>query len=75
MQTLNPDQDKLVATWKREEQQPFTGWDFSYLDGRMFEEVSVTRFSPLCQPDSYLGKGSIIGAIREGKELPHDDRC
>ena len=24
--------------WKVEEQQPFTGWDFSYLDGRMVEE-------------------------------------
>ena len=26
---------ELVETWLREEQQPFTGWDFSYLDGRM----------------------------------------
>ncbi len=31
-------QDKLVETWKREEQQPFSGWDFSYLHGRMVEE-------------------------------------
>jgi SAM-dependent methyltransferase len=31
-------QDKLVETWKREEQQPFSGWDFSYLRGRMVEE-------------------------------------
>ncbi|MGD9099078.1 MAG: methyltransferase domain-containing protein [Anaerolineae bacterium] len=30
--------DQLTTTWKRKEQQPFTGWDFSYLDGRMFEE-------------------------------------
>ncbi|MBN1903149.1 class I SAM-dependent methyltransferase [Candidatus Sumerlaeota bacterium] len=28
----------LVETWKREEQQPFSGWDFSYLDGRMIED-------------------------------------
>ncbi len=28
----------LVDDWKREEQQPFTGWDFSYLEGRMDEE-------------------------------------
>jgi SAM-dependent methyltransferase len=27
-----------IETWKREEQQPFTGWDFSYLNGRMLEE-------------------------------------
>ena len=26
---------ELVETWLREEQQPFTGWDFSYLDGRL----------------------------------------
>ena len=26
---------ELVDTWLREEQQPFIGWDFSYLDGRV----------------------------------------
>lgn len=31
--------DKLIEAWKREEQQPFSGWDFSYLDGRMLELV------------------------------------
>jgi len=30
--------DRLVEIWKREERQPFVGWDFSYLDGRMFED-------------------------------------
>jgi len=30
--------EELVETWKREESQPFTGWDFSYLDGRMLED-------------------------------------
>ena len=29
---------ELVRSWKLEEEQPFTGWDFSYLDGRMIEE-------------------------------------
>jgi len=28
----------LVKVWQHEEQQPFTGWDFSYLEGRMQEE-------------------------------------
>jgi SAM-dependent methyltransferase len=28
----------LVETWKREEQEPFAGWDFSHLNGRMVEE-------------------------------------
>jgi SAM-dependent methyltransferase len=31
-------QDALIGAWQREEQQPFAGWDFSYLDGRMRQE-------------------------------------
>lgn len=27
----------LIASWKREAQQPFSGWDFSYLKGRYCE--------------------------------------
>lgn len=34
---LNADQKTLIATWKHEEQQPFIGWDFSYLNSRMLE--------------------------------------
>jgi SAM-dependent methyltransferase len=30
--------EELVEIWKREEQQPFSGWDFCYLEGRMVEE-------------------------------------
>jgi len=29
---------ELIERWKREEQQPFGGWDFFYLAGRMIEE-------------------------------------
>ncbi len=29
------DAPSLLETWKAEEEIPFTGWDFSYLDGRM----------------------------------------
>ncbi|HSJ58545.1 MAG TPA: methyltransferase domain-containing protein, partial [Anaerolineae bacterium] len=29
---------QLIAAWRKEEQAPFAGWDFSYLDGRMIEE-------------------------------------
>jgi len=29
----------LVETWKLEESQPFTGWDFEHLDERMVEEL------------------------------------
>jgi SAM-dependent methyltransferase len=30
--------DAHILSWKQEEAQPFAGWDFSYLEGRMFEE-------------------------------------
>jgi SAM-dependent methyltransferase len=38
-------QDKLIESWKQEEQQPFTGWDFSYLEGRMIEEQAPWSYS------------------------------
>jgi hypothetical protein len=38
-------QEKLRETWKYEEQQPFVGWDFSYLDGRMLEEQPEWSYS------------------------------
>lgn len=31
-------QTDLLAEWQAEETQPFTGWDFSYLDGRMTQD-------------------------------------
>ena len=37
--------DNLIETWKREEQYPFTGWDFSHLDGRMLEEQAPWSYS------------------------------
>jgi len=35
----------LIETWKHEEQQPFSGWDFSHLDGRMIEEQAPWSYS------------------------------
>src|SRR5512136_1564703 len=37
--------DELVEAWKREEQEPFSGWDFSHLDGRMIEEQAPWSYS------------------------------
>jgi len=37
--------NELVERWMREEQQPFSGWDFSYLDGRMLEEQAPWSYS------------------------------
>ena len=39
------DHNELIESWKREEGQPFTGWGFSYLDGRMFEEQPPWSYS------------------------------
>lgn len=41
--------DDLIDGWLRDEQQPFTGWDFSYLDGRMVVEQ---------EPWSYLDRAA-----------------
>lgn len=45
--------DERIDGWLREEQQPFTGWDFSYLDGRMVVEQ---------EPWSYLDRAAELMA-------------
>jgi SAM-dependent methyltransferase len=35
----------LIEAWQREERRPFSGWDFSYLDGRMIEEQAPWSYS------------------------------
>ena len=41
----------LINTWLREERQPFIGWDFSYLNGRMTEGQA---------PWSYLNRAATL---------------
>jgi SAM-dependent methyltransferase len=36
---------EIIESWKREESQPFRGWDFSYLDGRMIEDQAPWSYS------------------------------
>lgn len=36
---------ELIDSWRREERQPFSGWDFSYLDGRMLEGQAPWSYS------------------------------
>lgn len=36
---------ELIETWRYEEQQPFIGWDFSHLDGRMLEDQAPWSYS------------------------------
>jgi len=35
----------LIETWKHEEQQSFSGWDFSYLNGRMLEDQAPWSYT------------------------------
>ena len=35
----------LVELWRREEQRPFTGWDFSYLADRMVQELPAWSYA------------------------------
>ncbi len=38
-------QANLIELWKAEEEQPFIGWDFSYLDGRMLQDKPPWSYS------------------------------
>jgi SAM-dependent methyltransferase len=51
-------QDELVQYWKQEEKQPFTGWDFSYLDGRMLEEQPPWSYMDLAT--GLMGESSSV---------------
>jgi SAM-dependent methyltransferase len=42
---MERDSKALIESWEREEQEPFTGWDFSHLDGRMLEEQAPWSYS------------------------------
>jgi SAM-dependent methyltransferase len=66
--------EQLIKSWKGEEQRPFTGWDFSYLDGRMLEEQPswsyAARAAELMRQSSTLldmgtGGGERLLALRE----------
>ncbi len=46
---ISVDCDELVEAWLREERQPFSGWDFSYLKGRLKGER---------EPWSYLDRAA-----------------
>jgi hypothetical protein len=46
-----PDRARLIESWKQEEAWPFSGWDFSHLEGRMFEERP---------PWDYMGRAAVL---------------
>ncbi len=48
----------MIEHWLREEQQPFAGWDFSYLDGRMDE--GRESWSYLDRAAELMGRASSV---------------
>ncbi|HJQ13706.1 MAG TPA: methyltransferase domain-containing protein [Anaerolineales bacterium] len=38
-------QSELIENWKQEQAQPFIGWDFSYLNGRLIEDQAPWSYS------------------------------
>jgi SAM-dependent methyltransferase len=69
------DKNELIETWKHEQQQPFIGWDFSHLDGRMLEEQAPwsysTRAAELMRTSSALLDLGTGGAERLLKMSSH----
>ena len=65
----------LIEQWKREEQQPFSGWDFSHLKGRAFDPALPWSYEEkvralLVQADSVLDMGTGGGEkLLEFKDL------
>ncbi|MYH67371.1 MAG: methyltransferase domain-containing protein [Dehalococcoidia bacterium] len=56
--------DELIEGWLREEQQPFSGWDFSYLDGRMV--VEREPWSYLDRAAGLMGQSSSVVDLDTG---------
>ncbi len=50
--------DDYIKDWKREEQIPFVGWDFSYLHGKMTEEKPPWDYKALAK--EYLSKSKSV---------------
>ena len=61
------DRDTLLQEWLREEAEPFSGWDFSHLDGRMIQDEHpwsyLTRAAELMR-----GSASVIDLDTGGGE-------
>ena len=68
------DNAELLDAWLREERQPFVGWDFSYLDGRMWDGGEPWDYSRRAAAlmrgasstlDMDTGGGEILMSLRE----------
>lgn len=57
----------MIARWRAEEQQPFQGWDFSYLEGRYHEEQPTWSYDRLVR-DLLNGADSVLDMGTGGGE-------
>lgn len=64
----------LIASWRREEATPFSGWDFGHIDGRMVDEGSPWSYRALAREalravgsavDLGTGGGERIGSLAD----------
>ena len=60
---------KLVAQWKKEEQIPFKGWDFSYLEDRLFIEEPPWSYERLAQQFMRSAQSMLDMGTGGGEEL------
>src|SRR5215207_8474199 len=61
------DDNTLIALWKREEQQPFEGWNFSYLKGHYSEEQPPWSYEQMVR-DLLPGADSVLDMGTGGGE-------
>ena len=66
--------DELVAIWSAEEQRPFSGWDFSYLRGRLIEDEPPWSYTDIARGlmrsassvvDLGTGGGEVLSEMRD----------
>ncbi len=50
--------DDLITQWKKEENTPFTGWDFSYLKDRVIDEKPPWNYEELAK--EYMSKSKAL---------------
>lgn len=64
--------NNFYSQWKKEEQMPFSGWDFSYLKDRMFEEELPWNYISLAKElikkstaflDIATGGGEVLSSL------------
>jgi len=60
-------QARLIGRWRREEQQPFRGWDFAYLEGRMLTEQPPWSHAQRAA-ELLRGASSVVGLGTRGGE-------